>query len=74
MRVVPPPTASVISSACVSPFELEKRPKLAPPGKEDLRPEASPITTTTPFDDEPDDFLPSMKESEYTAFVETLLA
>lgn len=77
-----PPTASAISSTCVSPFELEKRPQKPPsalgaPMKDPTGPpstvQSSPVSTTTPFDQE-DDFFPVPDEAEYKAFVETLLA
>ena len=48
-----PPSASALSQACVSPFELEKRPKGGSGAalvKEDARLEMSPVSTTAPFD------------------------
>jgi len=79
-----PPSASAISSACVSPFELEKRPKNAPPQPpKPAQPEPpktavelSPTSTTAGlFDpDEPDELIPGMPDSEYRQFVEALLA
>jgi len=90
--VFTPPVSSVLSSACVSPFELEKRPRLQPgAAKEEPRADMSPTSTTNPLDAAPAfdgalavedlqeidllaDALPSMPESEYAAFVATLLA
>jgi len=80
--LTPPQASPVLSSSCVSPFELEKRQTWPPITQKDdhlIKDEAarlslSPTSTTAPFEDDHDENLPSMPDAEYTAFVETLLA
>jgi len=56
-----PPSSSLLTSACVSPFELDKRPgSQASDGKKPTDDAEEPLT--------------QHQESEYTAFVNTLLA
>jgi len=67
-----PPTSSCVEKSCVSPFELEKRPKLLPPPV----PEAKACTTIAEEDNINlfDDSRPMMGEAEYNDFLNTLLA
>jgi len=66
-----PPISSTAEKACVSPFELEKRPK-------PMTPEPTTKACTTLAEDDGynlfDDGQPFMREAEYTEFLETLLA
>ena len=75
----PSAPAGVVSSACMSPFELDKRPK----NQSAASSNPSPVPTVSsenlenvkPSDDgQPDDYLTSKQESDYNAFVNTLLA
>jgi len=67
-----PPTSSCVEKSCVSPFELEKRPKLLPPAV----PEVKACTTIAEEDNINlfDDSRPMMGEAEYNDFLNTLLA
>lgn len=66
-----PPISSTAQKACVSPFELEKRPV-------PMTPEPNNKACTTLAEDDSynlfDDGQPFMREAEYTDFLETLLA
>jgi len=58
--LTPPQNSSLLTSTCVSPFELDKRPRDAAEGRKQA--------------DEAEEPLTSHQESEYAAFVNTLLA
>jgi len=71
--LTPPISSSTVEKVCVSPFELEKRPKPLP----QPAPTEAKACTTLAEDDSYnlfDDGQPFMKEAEYTEFLETLLA
>ena len=81
----PPMPTGVTSATCVSPFELEKRPKPFVPSAQPaaspsgaspcgLAPIAAPTEDLGDLLNLTDDSLPMMKDAEYSAFIEALLA
>ena len=70
-----PPSSSMLSSetgsACISPFELDKRPRSS--SSHDVENDTDSFNKNPTDDGQGDEVLTSKQESEYNAFVNTLL-